>query len=224
MTPESDARHHVGNDTFGREIPVRGCPAMHPMPWLADFERDPFVALDELLRGVADIAPYERAEASDVLVKFFAGLSEEHADRRRLDEALTSWLRTRRDDGPEARRRHGARRYVDEVTQALTAVYRLRLRGTARWLRDEFAALQLWLTSLDEGPSEDPAGELWRVMALMQEDRRFLGDWYRLCEAAGRSLPGHYLSLGLLGLRFLPADDGQGASKPEPSGLVPARS
>ena len=36
-------------------------------PWLKEFQETPEKALDKLLRGIADVSPYERAEESDVL-------------------------------------------------------------------------------------------------------------------------------------------------------------
>lgn len=192
-------------------------PAMIVVPWLAEFERDPAEAVDELLRGVADVAPYERAGAADVLATLFGGLAEDNPDRRALDEALGDWLFARRGDGPKVRREHGMNRYVEELIQALTAVYRLRLTGTAERLRASFASFHGWLKSLALGPGQDPALELWQIMALMQHDRRFLGDWYRLCEEAGHSLPEAYLTVGLLGLRRIPGYEGE---EVEPGGSL----
>lgn len=132
---------------------------MLELPWMQHFDAEPDVALDELLRGVAEIAPYERAEAAELLALLFGGLAAELL-RERLEE---------------------------------------------------FAS---WLASLYLAPSRDPAAELWRVLALMQPDRRFLETWYRLCDEAGRGLPETYLDLGILGLRRLPGEDGSELSGP----------
>ncbi|MBI5185135.1 MAG: tetratricopeptide repeat protein [Nitrospinae bacterium] len=186
-------------------------------PWIKEFEESPETALDELLRGVADISPYERAEASDVLDMFFGGLDPEHPLRRTLDATICAWLEKRRKDGPDFRMEYGLNRYQAELVQALASVYRLSLSGTARFLRGHFSAYQRWLGPLYLNPARDACGELWRTMALMQEDRRLLENWQLLCEGAGRTWPSHYLSIGLLGLRKLPpGENGNG-----PSGLNP---
>ncbi|HEX9734398.1 MAG TPA: hypothetical protein VGG06_20695, partial [Thermoanaerobaculia bacterium] len=192
-------------------------PALVSIPWLDDFERDPAEAVDDLLRGVADVSPYERAGAADVLVTLFGGLAERDRSRLALDDALGDWLSARHGDGPTVRREHGMNRYVEELVQALTAVYRLRLIGTADRLRADFVSFQGWLHSLALGPGQDPALELWRIMALVQPDRRFLGDWYRLCEEAGHALSESYLTVGLLGLRRLPDSEGE---EVEPGGRL----
>lgn len=192
-------------------------PALVSIPWLDDFERTPAEAVDDLLRGVADVSPYERAGTADVLVTLFGGLAEKDPGRLALDEALSVWLLARHGDGPTVRREHGMNRYVEELIQALTAVYRLRLIGTADRLRASFVSFQRWLRSLALGPGQDPALELWRIMALMQPDRRFLGDWFRLCEEAGHALSESYVTVGLLGLRRLPDSEGE---EVEPGGRL----
>ena len=80
---------------------------------------------------------------------------------------------------------------------------------TADYLRENLTYYQGWLVPLNKGPGQDPASELWRVMALIQPDRRFLKDWYHLCAEAGHTLPINYLSLGLLGLRMMPEENGE---------------
>jgi tetratricopeptide (TPR) repeat protein len=180
---------------------------------MKEFKEAPETALDELLRGVADISPYERAEASDVLDMFFGGLDPKHLLRQTLDATLCAWLEKRRKDGPDFRKEYGLNRYQEELVQALASVYRLSLSETARFLRGHFTAYQRWLGPLYLNPARDACGELLRIMALMQEDRRFLESWQLLCEGAGRTWPGHYLSIGLLGLRKLPAgENGNGTS------------
>ncbi|MBW2163612.1 MAG: tetratricopeptide repeat protein, partial [Deltaproteobacteria bacterium] len=184
-------------------------PVKREHPWLTKFQRAPDIALDELLRGIADIEPYERARPTDVLVMFFGGLKSTDPLHQSLDETLGAWLVSRRKDGPERRKECGLNSYIEELIQALSAIYRLSLLRTAESLRRDFSIFQRWLDSFYLGPGRDPSGELWRVMALTQIDRDFLKDWYRLCKYAGHILPIHYLSLGLLGLRMLPQDNGR---------------
>ena len=177
--------------------------------WMDELDRSPQTAVDDLLRGVADIPPFERAGAADTLVTVFGALPAEDSRRQALDDAIAAWLTARRGDGPEVRCERGMSRYIEELIGALTAVYRLRLPGTADRLRTSFAPFRDWLTPLALGRGQDPALELWRVMAAQQTDRRFLKDWYRLCEESGRSLHEGYFNVGLLGLRRLPPLDGR---------------
>lgn len=188
--------------------------------WMDELERSPEAAVDDLLRGIADISPYERAGAADALVTIFGALPAGDSRRQTLDDAIASWITSRRGDGPEIRCEYGMNRYIEELIEALTAVSRLRLPGAADRLRSSFASFRDWLTPLSLGRGQDPVVELWRVMASMQTDRRFLKDWYRLCEEAGRSLHDGYFNVGLLGLRLLPEADGSeegpgGRLKPE---------
>jgi predicted Zn-dependent protease len=178
-------------------------------PWLIGFRQKPDTALDELLRGIALISPYERAESADVLVTFFSALNDGDPLLKSLDQTLTKWLKKRRQDGPDIRHGYGVDRYLEELIQALSAVYRLLLPLTADYLRENLTYYQGWLVPLNKGPGQDPASELWRVMALIQPDKRFLKDWYHLCAEAGHTLPINYLSLGLLGLRMMPEENGE---------------
>ena len=178
-------------------------------PWLTGFRQKPDTALDELLRGIAFISPYERAESADVLVTFFSALNDEDPLLKSLDQTLAKWLKKRRQDGPAVRHVYGVDRYLEELIQALSSVYRLMLPLTADYLRENLTYYQGWLVPLNKGPGQDPASELWRLMALIQADRRFLKDWYHLCAEAGHTLPINYLSLGLLGLRMMPEENGE---------------
>ena len=178
-------------------------------PWLTGFRQKPDTALDELLRGIAFISPYERAESADVLVTFFSALNDGDPLLKSLDQTLTKWLKKRRQDGPAVRHVYGVDRYLEELIQALSSVYRLLLPLTADYLRENLTYYQGWLVPLNKGPGQDPASELWRVMALIQQDRRFLKNWYHLCAEAGHTLPINYLSLGLLGLRMMPEENGE---------------
>ena len=178
-------------------------------PWLTGFRQKPDTALDELLRGIAFISPYERAGSADVLVTFFSALNDRDPLIESLDQTLTKWLKKRRQDGPAVRHAYGVDRYLEELIQALSAVYRLLLPLTADYLRENFTYYQGWLVPLNKGPGQDPASELWRVVALIQPDRRFLKNWYHLCAEADHTLPINYLSLGLLGLRMMPEENGE---------------
>jgi tetratricopeptide (TPR) repeat protein len=127
----------------------------------------------------------------------------------KLDRTLATWLSEHRQDGPETRQSYGLNRYLDEIVQALTTVQQLWLPFTTDHLRSNLESYLLWLNSLYVGPGQDPAGELWRILAVTQQNRKRLDEWYRFCGAAGRELPEQYLDIGLLGLRRLPDEEGK---------------
>jgi len=180
--------------------------------WLAWFTEAPAAALDALLRGAADVAPYERADPDDLLVLFLGG--PEHRLRALLDEAMTEWITARYRDNAATRREHGVSRYVGELHYALSAVMRLTLPKTIRHLQQQLDPYLHWLESLYLAPSRDPGGQLWTVVALHQSNRALLPEWYRLCAQAVAAWPDHYPSIGLLGLRKLPREDGSAAGGP----------
>lgn len=143
-------------------------PARKEIAWLADFERDPAVAVDELFRGIADVAPYERAEPTDVLLMLLGGLPETDPRRQALDTAVGSWLAARREDGPERRQQYGMNRYLAELLEALSAVYRLPLPGSAAMLRRELSAFERWLQPLGGELGWDMMAQLRRAVTLTQ--------------------------------------------------------
>lgn len=177
-------------------------------PWLAEFAAEPERQLDRLLRGVALIHPYDRAETGDILWTLFGALDESDPLRAALDQTLVGWLEQRRRQPPEQRLTRGINRYVDEVADALAVVPRLDLRHTAGWLRQHYPAYRQWTGALILGSSRDPLARFWQTLAYRQPDDHFAYLWYRLCDGAGNdTFPDHYLSLGLLGLRRLPGEE-----------------
>ena len=107
-------------------------------PWLSEFDEDPDKALDNLLQGVAEISPYERADASDVLIIFFNGIDNAHPLKKRLDQSIQNWLKARYKDTPEIRQSHGLNRYNYELSQAISSIYRLELSDTIDFLHENF--------------------------------------------------------------------------------------
>ncbi len=179
-------------------------------PRLSAFERDPHREFDRIMRGIADVHPYERAEPGDILWVLFGRLASEDPLRAALDSTVLAWLEQRRAEPPELRLAFGLHRYVGRVADALSFVGRLDLPGTARRLGDEHQAWLEWAEPMVLGGAHDSRNRLWLALAQRQETNRFDWLWYSICHRVGRrDLPERYLSIGLLGLRRLPHEERQ---------------
>lgn len=118
-------------------------------PWFDQFRREPAESLDNLLRGLARIPPYERATPSEILKRLFGGLTKDDSDVCLLDETLRTWLEKRwREWDAERRERYGLPRFVTEMMDALSVVWLLELPRSATWLQDNFLALSRWAAPL----------------------------------------------------------------------------
>ncbi|HYD31325.1 MAG TPA: hypothetical protein VEB64_10785 [Azospirillaceae bacterium] len=175
-------------------------------PWLERFVDAPPQELDDLLSGLADIAPFERASASDALVRLFGDCDPRGAERRLLDETLAAWLQSRRRASASWRREYGLPRFVTEYCEGLAAIWRLDLPQSAAWLQASFLDLLRWAEPLFLSTAWDLPGHLTRAAALTQTDRRHRLPWYRLCADAVRPSQRHLLDPALLGLDNLPPE------------------
>jgi hypothetical protein len=61
-------------------------------PWLGEFERDPETTFDRIVRGVALIPPYGRADALTVIPSLFEPLEPADPLLSLLDRAARSWI------------------------------------------------------------------------------------------------------------------------------------
>ncbi|MFD1626517.1 hypothetical protein [Azospirillum griseum] len=175
-------------------------------PWWADFEADPAAAFDGVIRSVAVPFPYSRGEPREALALLFGALSEQDALRAQLDQTLGDWIERRRHDEPDRRLSYGLERYIQELSDALHLIHRLDLRNSAERLRRGYFLYRGWFGALRLNDARDALGAFWTVLAHSQTDARFLSRWYALCEEAARARNPVDLSIGLLGLRQLPAD------------------
>ncbi len=176
-------------------------------PWLDMFAADPDGELDRLLRGLRQVPPYYRADPGDVLTLLITSSGDDPL-RAALDRVLNAWLAARRREPPERRTAYGVSRFVGELTEALSLVYRLRLPETARTLFDEFGFYDSWLESLDLGPGYRPHREFLRAVAEGQRNRRLRAVWLDLCAAAAEEDDvDDRLDIALIGLKKLPGND-----------------
>lgn len=192
-----------------------------PPAWLLRFRAEPLAALDDLLRGLARIPPYERAAPPDLLELLFGSLPEDDPDRQLLDETLRDWLAARPAAmTPEARAAYGLSRYVTESMNALSAVWLLRLPLAAAWLQDHFLDLDRWAAPLRLSEAWDLPRALAQAGALTQTDQRLRFYWLRLCRDAARLSRRDMIDPALSGLSRLPGASGQGASADLIAGLA----
>jgi tetratricopeptide (TPR) repeat protein len=197
-------------------------------PWLTRFESAPENALNDLLAGYADAHPYERADAPDAALMLFGPLGSEDPTRKKLEPAILSWLERRRKEAVPAARPKLQRR-VREISEAFEIIALLQLADAAIELRRRFIIWNDWAARLVVSSARDARAEYWRMLALTQPlvatgapdiaRNTLMMMWQRVCREAGGRLPRHYLSIGLLGLRYLQIPD-QGSELSWVSGLA----
>lgn len=191
-----------------------------PLPpleqWLSDFGREPLPALDQLLLGRVSLGRLNRLDADEFLYR----LAQSHQlDQTLLDEALVQWFEQRWNTEPVTL---SPLRWTEILTQALGLAPRLPLPSTRQWLHAHQESGRRWLHTLTIDQPHDPEAALLHALALTQPDQTLLPLWLRLCRLE-EDRPRHYFSLGLIGLRKLPDEDGQPPGDlPEPfyRGLV----
>jgi hypothetical protein len=189
--------------------------------WLLRFRTEPMAALDDLLRGLARIPPYERAAPSDLLELVFGGLSESDPDLGLLDATLRDWLAARPGAmTPDERAAYGLSRYVTESMNALSAVWLLRLPLAGAWIQDHFLDLTRWAAPLRLSEAWDLPRALAQAGALTQTNQRLRFHWMRLCKEAARPSQRDMIDPALSGLSRLPGTSGQGASPELIAGLA----
>jgi len=201
-------------------------PASHH-PWLDEFARAPQQAFGDLLAGYARISPYDRADAPDAARMLFGGLPADDPTRLLLGPAILGWLERRRREAPPADR-PPLQRWIRELCEAFEIVALLEVTETAVQLRRRFVLWNEWVARFSLSAARDARAEYWRMLALTQpllprveaaEGGSLAPLWLDICRQAGGLLPRRYLSIGLLGLRRLPAD-ASGSEAPWVAGLA----
>ena len=178
--------------------------------WLADFEKEPLSALDNLLRGRAYMGKLNRNETSEILFRLFH--TKDAEIQRALDKAMRDWFQKYWMAMPPSA---SSAQWAEILQEAFISVQRLHLRETYQWLSSAYFRGRSWLRSLYQGPARDPEAALLQTLALCQQERTLLPLWIRLCRME-EDLPLHYGAIGLLGLRRMPEEDGT-----PPGGLKP---
>jgi len=190
-------------------------------PWLEQFLADPATQLDELLRGLAWVPPYERATPSEILKRLFGGLQRDDTDLNLLDENLRGWLETRwMHWDAEQREAYGLPRFVTELTDALSVVWLLELPVSGAWLQANYFELARWAAPMRLSKFWDLPRALAQAAALTQRDQRLRLYWLGLCGDAALASRRVLIDAALSGLANLPDAKGHGASPELIAGLA----
>lgn len=194
--------------------------------WADQLRLEPRQAVADLLRGVADIGPFERAAPYEFLLAVLprssrnvsqtllgepsSEVAETDADLPAyLDTGLAEWLLAQREASPPPARKLGA--YAAQVCEALQWPLYFALPKTRAALRTGRALWLPWLATLTLSAYRDPEYDYWQALASRQDDDSLQFFWQSFVVEAGRLRSGRYLNLGLLALARLPLseEDGQ---------------
>ncbi|MGB3424295.1 MAG: hypothetical protein WBF84_11975 [Castellaniella sp.] len=192
--------------------------------WAEQLRQNPEHAVDDLLRGSADIAPFERLEPHEFLLTVLLRSSrlvtsrllgeplsdstqnEPYSDlHAHLDAGLVAWLNNKRSTTPTNARKLAA--YVAQVCEALQWPLYFTLPQTRAALQNERWQWLQWLRSLTLSAYRDPEYDYWQVLATLQTDDALQYHWQTFVVDAGRLRSLRYLNLGLLALARLPLSE-----------------
>lgn len=190
--------------------------------WAEALRQAPLQAVTDLLRGAADITPYERAAPHEFLLAVLPRQSRVVRERLlgepagqgqdadldlpdRLDVGLADWLRRQRLAPPPQGRKLSA--YAAQVCEALQwPLYFDLPQSRAALLADRALWLQ-WTARLTLSAYRDPEYDYWQVLASRQDDDDLQFHWHSFVVEAGRTRSQRYLNLGLLALARLPLSE-----------------
>lgn len=188
--------------------------------WAEQLRQSPATAVAALLRGSADISPFDRVDAHEFLLavlprssrlvnQTLLGEPASRADDAEcadlpalLDAGLSEWLQQQRQAAPPSARRLSA--YAAQVCQALQWPLYFQLPATLAALRHTGGGWLGWCASLTVSAFRDPEYDYWQVLAAQQTDDSLQFFWRSCVLDAGRSRSLRYLNLGLLALARLP--------------------
>lgn len=187
--------------------------------WADELRRAPQQAVADLLRGIAQVSPFERAAPHEFLLAILprsgrrvnrpllgepASTSHE-ADTdlpALLDQGLIAWLLAQRQAPQPPARKLSA--YAAQVCEALQWPLYFDLPRTLSAMSAERARWLPWLGSLSLSAYRDPEFDYWQALAAQQPDDGLQFFWQQFVQEAGRTRSARYLNLGLLALAALP--------------------
>jgi cytochrome c-type biogenesis protein CcmH/NrfG len=189
--------------------------------WADELRQAPQQAVADVLRGAADIGPFERAAPYELLravlprdsrivsrallgepLSASAELDQTADLPAYLDTGLSAWLVTQRQAPQPPARKLGA--YAAQLCEALQWPLYFVLPQTRAALQANRAEWLKWLSSLTLSAYRDPEFDYWQVLASQQVDDELQLFWESFVVEAGRSRSERYLNLGLLALARLP--------------------
>jgi hypothetical protein len=178
--------------------------------WADELRQAPRQAVADLLRGVADIGPFERVAAHEFLLAVLprssrnvsqpllgepaSDATENDADLPSyLDTGLADWLLAQRQAPLPPARKLGA--YAAQVCEALQWPLYFQLPQVRAALPSDRALWLSWLGSLTLSAYRDPEYDYWQVLASRQADDRLQFFWQSFVVEAGRLRSARYLNL-----------------------------
>ena len=195
--------------------------------WADELRQTPQQAVADLLRGAADIGPFERVEPHEFLLAVLPrnrrsvsrsllgepGTGSIETDATAdlpdyLDTGLAAWLLAQRQADQPPPRKLGA--YAAQVCEALQWPLYFTLPQTRAALQADRALWLQWLGSLTLSAYRDPEYDYWQMLAAQQADDSLQFFWQSFVVEAGRTRSMRYLNLGLLALAKLPLSEDDG--------------
>lgn len=190
--------------------------------WAETLRQTPLQAVTDLLRGAADVTPYERGAPHEFLLAVLPRSSRVVRERLLgepdgtgqeadldlpacLDAGLTDWLQAQRQAPLPKGRKLGA--YAAQVCEALQWPLYFDLPQSHAALRADRALWLQWTARLTLSAYRDPEYDYWQVLASRQSNDELQFHWQSFVADAGRTRSLRYLNLGLLALARLPLSD-----------------
>lgn len=189
--------------------------------WADELRQAPQQAVADLLRGAADISPFERVAPHEFLLAVLPRNCRNVANTplgeprsasaetgatadlpANLDTGLAAWLLAQREAAQPPARKLGA--YAAPVCEALQWPLYFNLPQTRSALQAERALWLQWLSALTLSAYRDPEYDYWQMLAALQGDDQLQFFWQSFVVEAGRTRSVRYLNLGLLALAKLP--------------------
>ena len=171
----------------------------------------PETALDDILSGTGGRGTQQRSEPEDFLADLLAHPAHREVRTQlstRLDAVLQEWIKSRLGWPPGQISRLGTRVYAAQVADGLRVAARLPMQATARELMRDQVMWEDRVRGLRWPGDIDLLREFDLVLVQHQTDSRFAPRWFAACDEAAWGSPywRNRLSIGLLGLRKLPAE------------------
>jgi len=192
--------------------------------WADELRQDPQQAVADLLRGAADVGPFERISPHEFLLAvlprnsrnvtstllgeppFESTGTDATADLpAHLDSGMSAWLLSQRESPQPPARKLGA--YAAQVCEALQWPLYFSLPQTRAALQTDRIQWLQWLSSLTLSAYRDPEYDFWQVLASHQANDQLQFFWQSFVVEAGRTRSARYLNLGLQALARLPLSE-----------------
>jgi len=192
--------------------------------WADELRHDSQQAVADLLRGAADVGPFDRISPHEFLLavlprnsrnvtstllgepQFKSTGTDATADLPAyLDSGMSAWLLSQREAPQPPAKKLGA--YAAQVCEALQWPLYFSLPKTRAALQTNRIQWLQWLGSLTLSAYRDPEYDFWQVLASQQADDQLQFFWQSFVVEAGRTRSARYLNLGLLALARLPLSE-----------------